>query len=92
MAYATLNPATGELSQEFPQISDASLFEALHVADTCLRSGGSDPFIILEDAPPDVALVAVQRSWKALPREWAAFRRVTRGIPKHFWARSPSVA
>jgi succinate-semialdehyde dehydrogenase/glutarate-semialdehyde dehydrogenase len=41
MAYATLNPATGELSQEFPQISDASLFEALHVADTCFRSDWS---------------------------------------------------
>jgi succinate-semialdehyde dehydrogenase/glutarate-semialdehyde dehydrogenase len=38
MAYATLNPATGDLVQEFAEISDGDLLEAVTIADTCYRS------------------------------------------------------
>jgi succinate-semialdehyde dehydrogenase/glutarate-semialdehyde dehydrogenase len=37
MAYATVNPATGERIQEFPEIGDRELLDALAVADTCYR-------------------------------------------------------
>src|SRR5258708_38193577 len=41
MTYATVNPATGELVETFPEIGDAELFDALTTADNCYRGDWS---------------------------------------------------
>ena len=41
MAYATVNPATGDQVGAFPEIGDVELFDALAVADACYRNDWS---------------------------------------------------
>jgi succinate-semialdehyde dehydrogenase/glutarate-semialdehyde dehydrogenase len=77
MAYATLNPATGELVQEYPEIGDAELFEALGAADSCFRGDWS--LRSIEDRARVVAGAAAHM--RANIQDYAALSTLEMGKP-----------
>jgi succinate-semialdehyde dehydrogenase/glutarate-semialdehyde dehydrogenase len=83
MAYATVNPATGDLVEAFPEIGDGELFDALATADACYRNDWSQR--TTEDRARVVAAAAAHM--REHVQDYAALSTLEMGKPitQSYW-------